>query len=79
MLPVITVTGLLTGALLAGAILTETVFAYPGLGEAFRIGFIQKDYPVVQVLILASVAIFVIINTVVDLAYAFVDPRIRTR
>ena len=79
MLPVITVTGLLTGALLAGAILTETVFAYPGLGEAFKIAFLHKDYPVVQVLILASVAIFVIINTVVDLAYAFVDPRIRTR
>ena len=79
MLPVITVTGLLTGALLTGAVLTETVFAYPGIGEAFKIAFTKKDFPVLQVLILASAAIFVIINTVVDLAYALVDPRIRTR
>jgi len=79
MLPVITITGLLTGALLAGAILTETVFAYPGIGEAFKISFTQKDYPVLQVLILASAALFVIINTMVDLAYALVDPRIRVR
>ena len=49
MLPVITVTGLQTGALLAGAVLTEKVFAYPGLGEALAIGFTKKDYPVIQV------------------------------
>ena len=79
MLPVITVTGLLTGALLAGAVLTEKVFAYPGIGEALTIGFTKKDYPVVQVVILAAAAVFVIINTIVDLAYAVVDPRIRTR
>lgn len=79
MLPVITVTGLLTGALLAGAILTETVFAYPGIGEAFQISFTKKDFPVLQVLILASAAIFVLINTLVDLGYALIDPRIRVR
>jgi len=79
MLPVITVTGLLTGALLAGAILTETVFSYPGIGEAFKIAFDRKDFPVTQVLIIASAALFVVINTVVDLAYAVVDPRIRVR
>ena len=77
MLPVITVTGLLTGALLTGAVLTETVFAYPGLGEALYVGFTKKDYPLVQLLILAAAAAFVIINTIVDLAYAWVDPRIR--
>ena len=70
MLPVITVTGLLSGLLLTGAVLTETVFAYPGIGEALYIGFTKKDYPVVQVLILAAAAVFVIINTLVDLAYA---------
>ncbi len=79
LLPVITVTGLLTGLLLTGAVLTETVFAYPGIGEALKIGFQQKDYPVVQLIILAAAAAFVMINTVVDLAYALVDPRIRAR
>ncbi|MET0966102.1 MAG: ABC transporter permease, partial [Nakamurella sp.] len=78
-LPVITVTGLQTGALLAGAILTEKVFGFPGLGQALSIAFTQKDFPVTQVLILAAAAAFVIINTLVDLAYAAVDPRIRTR
>jgi peptide/nickel transport system permease protein len=79
MLPVITVTGLQTGLLLAGAVLTERVFAYPGIGQALSIGFTQKDWPVVQVIILATAAAFVIINTLVDLAYALADPRIRTR
>ena len=79
MLPVITVTGLLTGLLLTGAVLTEKVFGYPGLGEALYIGFTKKDYPVIQVIILAAAAAFVIINTLVDLAYALVDPRIRAR
>lgn len=79
MLPVITVTGLQTGALLVGAVLTEKVFAYPGLGEALAIGFTKKDYPVIQVVVIAAAAAFVVINTVVDLLYAVVDPRIRTR
>ena len=79
MLPVITVTGLQTGALLVGAVLTETVFAYPGIGEALAVGFTKKDYPVIQVVVIASAAAFVIINTIVDLLYAVVDPRIRTR
>ena len=79
MLPVITVTGLQTGALLVGAVLTEKVFGYPGLGEALAIGFTERDFPMIQVLILAAAAAFVIINALVDLAYAFVDPRIRVR
>lgn len=79
MLPVVTVTGLQAGALLAGAVLTETVFAYPGLGEATKIAFTEKDFPVLQVLILASAATFVFINMLVDLSYALIDPRIRTR
>jgi peptide/nickel transport system permease protein len=79
MLPVITVTGLLTGLLLTGAVLTEKVFGYPGIGEALYLGFTKKDYPVVQVVILAAAAAFVIINTLVDLTYALVDPRIRAR
>ena len=67
------------GLLLTGAVLTETVFAYPGLGEALYIAFTKKDFPVIQLVILAAAAAFVIINTLVDLAYALVDPRIRAR
>jgi len=79
MLPVITVTGLAVGGLLAGAVLTEKVFGYPGLGEALSISWTKKDFAVFQVCILASVATFVVVNTIVDILYAVVDPRIRTR
>lgn len=79
LLPVVTVTGLQVGGLLAGAILTEKVFAYPGLGEALATAFTKRDYPVLQVLILASAAAYVIVNMLVDLSYALIDPRIRTR
>jgi peptide/nickel transport system permease protein len=79
MLPVVTVIGLMIGLLLAGAILTETVFSYPGIGDALAQSFREKDYAVLQVLILASAAIFVAVNLVVDILYAVIDPRIRTR
>jgi peptide/nickel transport system permease protein len=79
MLPVVTTIGLLVGALLAGAILTETVFSFPGIGDAIAQGYRKKDYAVLQVLILASAAIFVVVNLLVDIAYAVIDPRIRTR
>ncbi|KRF37433.1 ABC transporter permease [Nocardioides sp. Soil805] len=79
MLPVVTTIGLSLGGLLAGAILTETVFSFPGIGDAIAQGYREKDYAVLQVLILASAAIFVIINLAVDIAYAIIDPRIRTR
>lgn len=79
MLPVVTVIGLSLGGLLAGAILTETVFSFPGIGDATYQSFREKDYAVLTVLILASAAIFVIINLLVDIAYAVLDPRIRTR
>ncbi len=79
MLPVLTVTGLQVGGLLAGAVLTETVFGFPGLGQAIAIGFAQKDYPVLEVLVLAAACTFVLVNMIVDLLYAVIDPRIRTR
>lgn len=79
MLPVLTITGLQTGALLAGAILTETVFGFPGLGDAVARGFERRDYPVLEVLVLAAALTFIIINLIVDLLYAVIDPRIRTR
>jgi peptide/nickel transport system permease protein len=79
MLPVLTTIGLQAGGLLAGAVLTETVFSYRGVGEALYTSFREKDYAVLQVLILAAAVIYVLINLLVDIAYAIVDPRIRTR
>lgn len=79
LLPVVTTIGLQIGALLAGAVLTERVFAFGGIGEALATGFELRDYPVLQVFILAAAAIFVVVNLVVDIAYAFIDPRVRTR
>ena len=68
MLPVVTVVGLSVGGLLAGATLTETVFSFPGIGQALYESFREKDYAVLQVLILAAAAIFVIVNLLVDIA-----------
>jgi peptide/nickel transport system permease protein len=79
MLPVTTTIGLQTGALLAGAVLTETVFSFPGVGDALAISFRDKDYAVLQVLIIAAAAIFVVVNLLVDISYAIIDPRVRTR
>jgi peptide/nickel transport system permease protein len=78
LLPVVTTIGLQTGALVAGAVLTETVFAYPGLGLALAQAFREKDYPVLQIVILAAAATYVLVNLIVDLSYAVIDPRIRT-
>ncbi|MDZ5662051.1 ABC transporter permease [Nocardioides sp. zg-1308] len=79
MLPVVTTVGLQVGALLGGAILTETVFSIRGIGDALATAFRDKDYPVLQVLIIAAAAIYVLVNLMVDIAYALIDPRIRTR
>ena len=77
MLPVVTVIGLQVGVMLAGAILTETIFSWPGLGRWLIEGLQRRDYPVVQggVLLVATLIIFV--NLVVDLLYGIVNPRIR--
>ncbi len=79
MLPVTTIIGLQVGALLAGAVLTETVFSFPGVGQALYEGFRDKDYPVLQVMIMAAAAIYVLVNLLVDISYAVIDPRVRTR
>jgi ABC-type dipeptide/oligopeptide/nickel transport system permease component len=76
LIPVITVIGLEFGYLLAGAVVTETVFAYPGVGWLLveAIGF--RDYPVIQGALLLLALQFALVNLVVDILYAFVDPRI---
>jgi peptide/nickel transport system permease protein len=79
LLPVVTTIGLQIGGLLAGAILTERVFSWGGIGEAMALSFEQKDYAVLQVLLIASAATYVVVNLFVDIAYAFIDPRVRTR
>jgi peptide/nickel transport system permease protein len=79
LLPVVTTIGLQTGGLLVGAVLTERVFSWGGLGEATALSFERRDYAVLQVLLLMFAITFVVINLLVDIAYAVIDPRIRTR
>ena len=76
MLPVTTVIGLQLGSLLGGAMLTETVFAWPGIGKYVVDCILKSDYPVVQGAVLLIAVIFVVINLVVDVIYAYLDPRI---
>jgi len=78
MLPVVTTIGLQVGALLAGAVLTEKVFSFPGIGDALAKSFEMRDYAMLQLLIMAAAAVYVFVNLVVDLLYAVIDPRVRT-
>ena len=76
LLPIMTVIGLQFGALLGGAVVTETVFAWPGVGRLLVDSIFFRDYPVVQGLVLMFGTTFVVINLVTDVLYAYVDPRI---
>jgi peptide/nickel transport system permease protein len=76
MLPVVTVIGLQTGFLLAGAILTETIFAWPGMGRWIVNAIVARNFPVVQAGVLVFALIFVLANLIVDISYAWLDPRI---
>jgi peptide/nickel transport system permease protein len=77
LLPVTTIIGLSFGILLSGAVLTETVFAIPGMGSWMKEAIFNHDYPVLQSGIMFLALVFVIVNLVVDISYAFIDPRIR--
>ena len=77
MLPIVTVIGLQTGLLLSGAVLTETVFAWGGMGQLIAGAVLDKDYPVIQGGVMFLAIVFVLVNLVVDVLYAFIDPRIR--
>jgi dipeptide transport system permease protein len=79
LIPVITVVGLQTGALLGGAVLTETIFSWPGIGKWLIDSISRRDYPVVQAGILISALTFIAANLIVDLLYGVADPRIRDR
>ncbi|TVY04624.1 ABC transporter permease [Cohnella terricola] len=78
-IPILTVIGLQTGMLLGGAVLTETIFGWPGIGRYLYSAISARDYPVIQSGILVIAVIFVCINLVVDLLYAYFDPRIKHR
>jgi ABC-type dipeptide/oligopeptide/nickel transport system permease component len=78
-LPIITITGLQFGTLLGGAVVTETVFAWPGIGRLAIQSIYNRDYPVVQCTVFLSAAAFVVINFLIDVLYGVLDPRLRTR
>lgn len=75
-LPVITIIGIQAGYLLAGAVLTETIFSWPGIGKWVYDSILGRDYPIVQGVTLLVAIIFVLVNLLVDLSYAIIDPRI---
>lgn len=77
LIPVVTVVGLQFGSLLGGAILTETIFAWPGLGQILVSSMYARDYPMIQSLVLLFAAMFILVNIIVDILYIFIDPRIR--
>jgi peptide/nickel transport system permease protein len=79
MLPISTIIGLQTGLLLSGAILTETVFSWGGMGQWMYEAITFRDFPVIQAGILFLAIVFVVVNLLVDLSYGVLDPRIRVR
>ncbi len=77
LLPIVTQLGVELGTLLSGAIITETVFAWPGVGRLAVQAVFERDFPVVEAVVLIAATTFVLLNLVVDLLYAVLDPRIR--
>jgi len=77
LLPVITIVGLQVGAMFAGSVIVETVFNWPGMNLYLLQGINQRDYPVIQAVVLVVAVIFVLVNLLIDLAYTVFDPRIR--
>jgi peptide/nickel transport system permease protein len=76
-IPIVTITGLQFGSLLGGAVVTETVFAWPGIGRLAIQSIYNRDYPVVQCTVFLAALMFIVINLLIDLLYGFLDPRAR--
>jgi len=74
---VITVIGLMAGTIVTGAVLTETIFSWPGIGRWLVESVLARDYPVIQSGILVIATIVIVVNLLVDLAYAWANPRLR--
>ncbi len=77
MIPTVTVIGLQIGGLLEGAVVTETVFGWPGIGRLAVQSVFERDYPLIQGIVLFAAVIYVVINLVVDMMYKFLDPRVK--
>jgi peptide/nickel transport system permease protein len=77
-IPMITIIGLMIGGLVAGAVVIESVFSWPGIGRLLVAAVASRDLPVVQTILLLVAACMVTANFIVDLAYGWVDPRVRT-
>jgi len=77
LIPVVTVIGLQFGNLLGGSILTETIFAWPGIGRLLTQSLMSRDYPMVQGLVVIFASLFILVNLIVDILYVYIDPRIR--
>jgi peptide/nickel transport system permease protein len=75
--PIITVVGLTAALLVGGAIVTETVFGLPGIGNLVVSAVLRRDYPVIQGALIVVAGIYVLINLLIDIIYTFVDPRVR--
>jgi len=78
-LPIVTITGLQFGTLLGGAVVTETVFAWPGMGRLAIQSIYNRDYPIVQATVFIAAVLFILINLLLDVAYGLLDPRTRER
>jgi peptide/nickel transport system permease protein len=76
-IPIVTVVGLQFGALLGGSVIIETVFAWPGVGWLLFNAITMRDLPLIRAAVLVIALLFVIINLIVDMLYAFIDPKIR--
>jgi peptide/nickel transport system permease protein len=76
---VVTIVGLQLGALISGAVVTERIFALPGFGKLTVDSVFQRDYPVIQGVVLVTATAYIVINLLVDLLYSLIDPRIRVR
>jgi peptide/nickel transport system permease protein len=77
-IPIVTITGLQFGTLLGGAVVTETVFAWPGIGRLAIQSIYNRDYPVVQCTVFLAAVLFIVINFCIDLVYGLLDPRVRS-
>ena len=76
-IPVVTIVGMELGTLLGGAVITETIFAWPGVGRLAVQAIYNRDYPVVQAAVFLLASIFVLVNLIVDLMYTYLDPRVK--
>jgi len=77
MIPVVTVIGLSVGALMAGAVLTETIFSWPGVGKWLIEGIARRDYPSLQGGVMLVSSLVILVNLIVDVLYGVINPRIR--